>query len=80
MPLAMKRSTNDNKLIVGVTLPPELKARVVALAERREWTVSKAGSYLIRLGLERLDLDEEAVRKLAAEPQKTADLQSQSLN
>lgn len=43
------------KLVVGVTLPPELQERVAALAEAREWSIAQTGGYLIKLGLEHLD-------------------------
>jgi len=49
-----RRKKADNKVVVGVMLPPDQQHQVVALATLRDWTVSKAGAYLIKLGLERL--------------------------
>jgi hypothetical protein len=57
----MEQQTEPNKnAIMSVTLPVELKLRVAGLALEREWSLAKAGNYLIRLGLERLAEAEQA--------------------
>jgi hypothetical protein len=44
----------SKKKVICVTLPGDLQKQVVDLARTREWSLAKAGSHLIKLGLEKL--------------------------
>ena len=51
---------SQRKKVATATVPPELQARIIAIAAEKEWSLSKVGGMLIRLGLEKLDEQREA--------------------
>jgi hypothetical protein len=56
----MEQQSENKNTIVSVTMPAETRERIAQLASIREWSLAKAGSYLIKLGLEKLDEQQPA--------------------
>jgi predicted N-acetyltransferase YhbS len=56
---------SQRKKVATATIPPELQVRIAAIAAEKEWSLSKVGGMLIRLGLEKLDESKQPTARQA---------------
>ena len=56
-------TTKRKKVVAAVTLAPELQGRIAEIAEARDWSLAQTGGYLIKLGLEKWDEEQNPIAK-----------------
>ncbi|MBL8186550.1 MAG: hypothetical protein JNK38_01010 [Acidobacteria bacterium] len=60
----MEHETDNNKAqrkaVSAVTLDPQVQQRLLAIAAEKDWSAAKTGGWLIKLGLEKLDAEQQS--------------------
>lgn len=49
------KQPQQKRMVLGVTVTPDLQARVAMIASERDWSIAKTAGYLIKLGLQKFD-------------------------